>query len=285
MANRARLAMALLMLGSAVVVAHASGVPRWQPGAWWFIASGVMGLAVGDTALFAAYDRLGARLPAMLSYCLAAPLAGAIEWAWLGTGIAPRDAACAGVMLVGVAISLAGGGSRRSTGDSQPARFRSGIAFAVLSAVGVAVSAVMIRRGHLAWHVDSIQAAALDLTFLRCCGGAAAALALWPVLPAQDDSAGYWIRRFEQRLGTRSWRRGGPWLVVAALGGPVAGVMCYQIALIDTPSALMQALVALVPVVVIPLAWVSEGDRPSLLSLLGAAIAVGGVAGMFAIRA
>lgn len=277
----------MVMLGAAVAAVHAGVMPPWQSAAWWFIASGAMGLAVGDTALFAAYDRLGASLPAMLSYCLAAPLAGLIEWLWLGTAIAPRDAACAGVMLLGVAVSLsgkaAGGPSGSTAKESAPRRFWSGVGFALLSGFGVALSAVLIRRGYLAWRPG--PSAALDLTFLRCCGGAVAALALWPLLAAQDDSAGYWIRRFEKRLGTRSWRRGGPWLLLAALAGPVVGVMCYQIALANQPSGMVQAVVALVPVVVVPLAWWSEGERPTWRSLLGGAIAVAGVAAMIATTA
>ena len=66
--------------------------------------------------------------------------------------------------------------------------------------------------------------------------------------------------------------------------GPVIGVSCFQWALKDTPSALVLAIVATAPIVVMPMAWFAEGDRPSPIGVAGAVVAVGGVIWICLIR-
>ncbi|MCD8483379.1 MAG: DMT family transporter [Verrucomicrobia bacterium] len=53
--------------------------------------------------------------------------------------------------------------------------------------------------------------------------------------------------------------------------------MCFQWALATTPSALVQPIVAMTPLVVIPFAYWFEGDKPSPRQLGGALISVLGV--------
>ena len=81
-----------------------------------------------------------------------------------------------------------------------------------------------------------------------------------------DRLAGVWAKRAE-------WR----WVVVNSLCGAVVGVSCYQWALATTPSGIVLPIVATTPLVIVPLAWWIEGERPSRRSLLGGVIAVGGV--------
>jgi drug/metabolite transporter (DMT)-like permease len=70
------------------------------------------------------------------------------------------------------------------------------------------------------------------------------------------------------------------WILGNSLAGPALGVGCYQWALSGTPSGIVLPIVALTPLVVIPLAYVLEGERPSLRSLLGGLIAVAGTIGL-----
>ena len=50
-----------------------------------FFLSGIIGIGIGDVALFQALPRLGARLSLLLIQCLTAPIGALIEWLWLGT--------------------------------------------------------------------------------------------------------------------------------------------------------------------------------------------------------
>ena len=68
-----------------------------------------------------------------------------------------------------------------------------------------------------------------------------------------------------------------PWLLGAALFGPVIGVSCFQWALSSLQSGIVLAVVATTPIVMIPLAAWNEHDHPSRLALVGALLAVAGV--------
>jgi drug/metabolite transporter (DMT)-like permease len=73
------------------------------------------------------------------------------------------------------------------------------------------------------------------------------------------------------------WRKASPWVLLNALAGPALGVGCYQWALATTPSGIVLPIVATLPIAVIPLAYLFEGDRPSWRSVLGGVVAVAGV--------
>jgi len=72
----------------------------------------------------------------------------------------------------------------------------------------------------------------------------------------------------------RPWSQAWPWVIVNSLAGPAIGVACYQWALSIAPTGVVLAIVATTPLAVIPFTYVLEGERPSILSLVGGLIAV-----------
>jgi drug/metabolite transporter (DMT)-like permease len=76
------------------------------------------------------------------------------------------------------------------------------------------------------------------------------------------------------------WPRAWPWLIGNALAGPSFGVVCYQLALMNTPTNIVLPIVATTPLVVIPLAHFLEGDRVTRRAVIGGIIAVAGVIGL-----
>lgn len=259
-ANRLRLTLATALLTGCALLA---GPLETIPGAGWFLVSGAIGLALGDLSLFLSFERLGSRLPSLLTHCLAAPLGAAIEWLWLGHGLTSAEALGGGAILVGVVIALAPGGP---TGIPR-GRFWSGVAFGVMSACGLAISAVLSRKGFDGNHDTSVRML-LDVSLLRNLGGTVMVWLLWPVALLVSRSA--------TTSQDRSWRRGWPWLVFAAVVGPGGGALAYVVALSQAGAGPVQAVVALVPILVIPMAWWVEGDRPSWRSVVGGVVAVGG---------
>jgi uncharacterized membrane protein len=81
-ANLGRLAFAAVALG---IVAHGWGGGLGGAGREWLFWSGVVGMGLGDLAVFAALPRLGTRLTVLMTQCVAAPLAAVAEYLWLGT--------------------------------------------------------------------------------------------------------------------------------------------------------------------------------------------------------
>jgi drug/metabolite transporter (DMT)-like permease len=63
-------------------------------------------------------------------------------------------------------------------------------------------------------------------------------------------------------------------LLMTALFGPVVGVAFFQWALSTAPSGLVLPIVALTPIVIIPVSYWLEGDRPKPRSIIGGVIAV-----------
>ena len=265
-ANAARLVLATALLGVWIGVSHGFS---WSPQAWWFVVSGVVGLGLGDIALFSAYARLGARLPALFTHCLGVPLGAALEWIWLGTPLHAGEAVCIVVILTGVVLAL--------TPDRHALRhdraFLLGCGFGVLSACGLAVSAVLSRQGFAAATAAGAPISGLDAALMRNLGGLSLCL-LWLPLLSRNAVA----------VSRLHWRKILPWLGFTALVGPAIGVVCYQLALAELKVGVVQAVVALVPLLVIPLAWLIDGDRPRKRAWAGGAIGVSGVIGMALLR-
>jgi drug/metabolite transporter (DMT)-like permease len=59
-----------------------------------------------------------------------------------------------------------------------------------------------------------------------------------------------------------------------ALAGPALGVACFQWALAVAPTGIVLSIVATTPLVVIPFSMILDGERPTLRSLIGGAVAV-----------
>ena len=263
-ANLGRLALAFLFLGA---YANTLGAGLGGAGRNWFLLSGVIGMGLGDLALFAALPRLGSRLTVLMAQCIAVPVAMQAEWLWMGTRLSPSQIAWAGVILAGVVIALM---PSRSDPPKVPVT-RLGLVFGLLAALGQGLGAVVSRHAYevttlAGGHIDGISAA-----YQRITGGLLITGAYF--LFKHLTSAG--PRRPALDPATR--RRG--WLIIAAnaLCGPTLGVSCYQWALATTPSGIVLPIVATTPLVIIPLTFWIEGDRPSRRSVIGGVVAVAGV--------
>src|SRR5258708_4736541 len=141
MANAARISVALAVLA---IWAHTMGAGWRGPALPWFFVSGVIGFGGGDIALFGALTRIGPRLSILLTQCLAAPIAAAVEWAWLGTRLHPAELGCAAIILAGVALALA----PDHGWEGERKVFWVGVLFGVGSALGQSLGAVLSRKAY-----------------------------------------------------------------------------------------------------------------------------------------
>lgn len=266
--NLMRLGLAAIVLGILVAILTPDAI-RW-PSFQWFFVSGLIGFGLGDVALFTAYERIGSRLTILLNLCLAPLFAMVLEWLWLGNGVGIRVVACALLILAGVVMAIRPGAKSRAKVNLR-GRYWVGIVAAIVAGFGQGTGAVISRKA---------EAVALELG----ASGSGITAAFQRVLAGLVFStvAVVLIRFFGDRKNWESWRtpfdrQVVPWLFGAALFGPVIGVSCFQWALQDLESGIVLAVVALTPIVMLPLARITEGDHPSRLALAGAVVAVAGV--------
>lgn len=272
-ANWVRLGLAASFL--CVIAMLTGGLKLSSPAFPWYFLSGIVGFGLGDMALFLAYARLGSRLTLVLNLCLAPLFAAAGEMTILETTIAGSQFVAMGVVLLGVIIAVS---DRRSTADQVIGSRAEGFFWAIVAGLGQGCGGVISRWAVL--YAEGQTIAPFCQAFQRCLGGLSwvtiTTLACYPMLLRTGR------RVFDQ---SPDWLRLGPWMLGAALFGPVVGVACFQWSLVKVENAAyVQAVISTTPIAIIPLAWFFERDRPTSRSIFGAVIAIGGVIAICLLR-
>jgi drug/metabolite transporter (DMT)-like permease len=262
-ANFWRILLAALFLG---ICANLFGSGLSGPALKMFFISGIVGFGIGDLALYQAFPRLGSRLSIVLVHCLAAPFAAMVEWFWLGNRITFLEAACGLLILAGVAIALAPQEHlhipRRSLAI--------GTILGTLAAFGQGFGAVLSRKAYGICDAAHFKMDGITAAYQRIWGGVL--VATISILFIKARSRGGAPRK--------DWKKILPWLLANVTAGPALGVACYQWALGVERTAIVLPIVALTPLVIIPFSWRFDGERPSMRSVLGGVVAVGGVIGL-----
>ena len=273
-ANFWRLALATFFLG---LWAYTGGSGLGGDAFPIFLISGLLGIGVGDAALFQALPRLGSRLSLLIIQCLTAPIAALVEWLWLGTTLGAPQIFCMVLILAGVGIALSPGEHL-----TIPRRVLTvGVLYALIGAVGNGSGAVLSRKAYAVAQAAGETPDGGTAAFQRIIGGVLIAAVLLLVakrqfvrLPESSNEA------FDTTSARDKWRRIWPWVTMNSLAGQTLGVSCMQWALESTPTGIVMSIVALTPLTVIPFARVFENEKITARSLVGGAFAVAGVIGL-----
>jgi drug/metabolite transporter (DMT)-like permease len=242
-----------------------------------FALSGFIGIGLGDTGYFQALTRLGTRRTVLVSQCLIAPIAILIEWLWLGTKLNWGEMACIVVILTGIAIAMA----PASHLEIPPKVLKEGIAFGLLAAFGGALGAVLSRKAYAVAFAAGEHPDPGTTGYQRIIGGAMVPAII--LIVAKWRSAHSHGGVFESKtlhVSREKWGRVWPWVLGNGLAGQTLGVTAMQWALEKTPTGIVTAIVAMTPVVLLPMTRVTDGEKIGIRSLVGALIGVGGVIGL-----
>ena len=268
-ANVTRFFIAAVFLG---IYSHVFGAGLGGGALGMFFISGIVGFGLGDYGLFQAYRIIGSRLAMVMTQCLAAPFAATVEWLWLGEALTAGQVLAGIGILIGVGLALAPG----DTGQIDKARWKVGIFWGLISAIGQGGGAVLSRKaGSLV--AEGVTVDGLSAAYQRVLGGLAVMLLVFA-----------WQRMVSAKRTGVNLRAGVvpakvKWIILLllanALCGPTLGVGAYQWALnVDNlPSGIVLSVVALAPLVIIPFSMKFEGERPTVRSLIGSVVAVAGV--------
>lgn len=272
--NVVRLVLACIFLGTVVV---ATGSFHAMPGRQtvMFVLSGLIGLTLGDAALFDAFMILGPRRVSLLG--ATAPVVVAIASVPL---LGERVSA---VGLAGMALTLGGVAwvvMEREEDGAVSGNLARGVLMGVLAAVGQGLGFIFAKAGlgeapATSWigglaAGDGAPESVTPLlgTLLRMLAGCGGMLA-WAAARG---------RFAEVARGTRD-RRAVTLATGGALFGPFVGVwLSLMAAKYTREAAVAQTIMAFSPVLVIVIARIVHGERPSARAWLGSLVAVGGVA-------
>lgn len=234
---------------------------------FWLTASGICGLAAGDTALFTALRDIGAQRT-MLIQATGPVIATLVAAVWPGEALGGWQLTGIGLTVTGVAWVI--GLHRRRPAEPLVAR---GVVFAGMSATFNALGIVMTRRalqGSFELEARGELALAAAATSVRL---AAAASLL--VLVAR------WRARREDPLGGERRRPAWGRLVLPSFIGTYVGLALVMLALVHTPSGIVAALSSTTPLYLLPLGFWFLGEPLRVSAVAGTIVAVLGVALIF----
>lgn len=275
--NGTRIALAIILLG----VTHRLMAGTWIPGASagqvaFLALSGVVGLAIGDQALFTAFVSIGPRL-AMLIMATAPIFAALFGWLALGETLQ-------GIAWIGIALTVGGVGwvvLERQHDEKvvrNPHRIL-GVVFAFVAAACQAGGLLLSKQGmgH-GWLPEDQHLPPQAATLVRMLF---AGLGVLPIVvwhgrrQRRRRAAGIQPFRLEAR------QAGLFFACCGAVVGPYLGVWMSLVASDRAPLGIAQTLCSLTPVFILPFAVLVHKERISPRAVIGALIAVGGSALLF----
>ncbi|MFT3767642.1 MAG: DMT family transporter [Minicystis sp.] len=267
--NLGKCASALVMFAAAGLVMTGRLVPS-PPAATlpWLVGSGVVGLAIGDSAYFGAMALIGVRRALLL--LSTAPVFAAVGGAlFLGEALGRREiAAIAAVLLgVGVVVNEQDGSAKSPAAGglaSSPRVSLAGVLYGGVAGLSQAVGSLMSR------FAMTSGVNPLDTSLVRLTAGVGAMI----LVAGLTGRIGGWGRTL-----------GRPRLLAAIGGLAFVGTFCglwlSQIAIGRASStAVASTLLATSPIFALPLGRLLNAERVTLRALGGTALAVAGLVGL-----
>jgi drug/metabolite transporter (DMT)-like permease len=276
--NAIRIVLAVVLLSVTHIIFFATVIPAANSEQWfWLGLSGVVGLGIGDFALFSAFVLIGPR-KSLLLMSLAPIVSVIFSFMLLGEVLELLVLFGIAVTLVGIIIVIL----EREVKSIQPFEDKRrsnmassknilGITLGVIGAVGQGLGLVFAKYGIFNAANDvSEPLDSLSATLMRMLVGA---IFVWIVITL-------WGRLPEIRKGIKD-RRGVKLTSVGAFIGPFLGVWFSMVAISYTEVGIAMTLMSLMPVMIIPVVWVLYREKTNWRGIAGAVVAVIGVAIIF----
>ena len=266
--NVFRTTIAIALLGGAHVVLLGVLLPAASSAQWfWMGLSGIVGLGIGDFGLFAAYVTIGPRRTLLIQ--ASSPIfASVLAFSMLGETFGLLSILGVAVTLTGIVIVLLEREEKSEETFEAKKRKTWGVFFALVSAMGQGFGAVLSKKGMYAGVSVAMNPLSAALIRMLLTGLFVWACALFAgKLPSLRKAV-------KDKEGIKFTAAG-------ALVGPFIGMTLSMVALANADTGIAQTLMSLMPVIIIPVIWIIYRDRTSWRGMLGALIAVIGVAILF----
>jgi drug/metabolite transporter (DMT)-like permease len=220
--------------------------------------SGVIGIFIGDTALFACMNRLGPRRSGVL-FATHALFSAVFAWWFLGESLWGWALVGGGLLVAGVMLAILKGrrDDESHAWEQTRGRLAIGVALGLVAALCQSIATLMLKP-LMASGIDAIAGSAM-----RMSTAFAAHLLLWLV----------WHRARGQQ--PMRWRDAAQVFGSAAIAMALGMTLILQ-AMKDGQAGLVAILSSVTPIVVLPLLWLVYRRRPAWGAWAGAVLAVVG---------
>ena len=234
---------------------------------FWILAiSGIIGIAIGDSAYFSALKRIGANKTLLLE-SLAPPLSGVLALMFLGAALTLQS--WFGVVITTLAVTFVVFQPSNSVSDDSTNQAQwSGIGYGLVASVCQASGVVISHYALVAGDIPPLLGALIRLTI-----GVFAVMMIIPFVerkPYSSIKRDLWEMTKLDKL----------WLLSAIFVGTFLALWLQQIALKNANPAIAQTLIATSPVFILVI-YALKGEKVSKQSLIGTLAAVGGISLFF----
>lgn len=224
--------------------------------------SGIIGLVIGDSFLFKAFTMIGTRL-SMLLMSLTPAMSAVLAYFFLDERIVLTGIVGMIITLIGIVLVVF---DRKETGETHHSKRNSGIFYGVLGALGQAIGLIFAKLAFEESNINGFLA-----TFVRLF---AAAILILPV--------SILLRRYKNPLTLyKADTKGLALTFGGTFFGPFLGITLSLISIANTSVGIASTLMATVPVIMLPIGKFIFKDRVTIKAIVGAVIAVAGVAILF----
>ena len=223
-------------------------------------ASGLIGIFLGDSALFGCMNRLGPRRSGIL-FATHSVFTAVLAWAWLSETLTGVTLLGALILVGGVMLAILFG---KRADESHPweqvrGTLAVGVALGLASALCQAVATLMLKPLMASGTVDPVAASALRMVAALGAHGL-----LW--------ASGAAVAR-PQNPPTVRVMLNTAWNAALAMG---LGMTFILMALQGGSASLVAVLSSVTPVLLLPLLWLAYGRRPPVGAWVGAVLTVTG---------
>ena len=230
------------------------------------ILSGLIGFVFGDLCLFQAFVIIGARI-SMLMMALAPPITAFIGWITLGETLSGRSWIAMILTIAGIAlVVLKRADHHEEQGTLRKVKFSYpiwGILLGLGGAIGQAGGLVLSKYAMKGYSpFASAQ--------IRILAGISGFIILFTIY-------GHWKNAFRSLSNHKAMFQ----LSLGAFFGPFLGVSFSLISVQLTSTGIASTIMALVPVLIIPASVILFREKVTVKEVIGAILAVGGVALFF----
>jgi drug/metabolite transporter (DMT)-like permease len=234
----------------------------------WMSISGFVGFVFGDYFLFKSYELISARV-AMLIMSLSAPLAAFLGWFFIGETMNLISIFAMFITIFGIMIVI----TEKKKLDDRKLGLKNkklqfsfspkGMLFAFFGSVGQALGLVLSKYGMEDYNV-------FGATQIRIIAGCIGFTILISFIKR-------WPKVKQAFLDTSSLK----FIVIGSIFGPFLGVYTSLLAVKYTTVGIASTIMAIIPVLIIPPAILLYKEKVTLKEIIGAFIALGGIALFF----